>query len=384
MVEPTALVLDVLARRGALEDRPQERRDVRHHHLERRLAVDLVLRLAHRVRERLVHERVLQVAVDDTRSGPECCRRKSASATLRLQRIADADVVLDVRHHRERAADAAAELAIGEQRECASTRFALELPLAPLVGHRSRRRRRDRCSPASRQRRRPGRHVLERVPEDVVGGHADPGAERLVGEADLELAVEVQDRQADAVGDEAQPMLALARLELQLLQVVDVAVRDQEAADMALRAAVGVVVDADPQRRAAGRDELALVGRALARQRGIDVRPIELEDVAAEDLDRLAAQHLAVALAEPVEERLVDETVALVAVDVGDRDAKRIELALGEREQRVALDGFADGVDRQVDAVERASQRHLFVGYGRANGAATPGKSLASRSIDSP
>ena len=70
--------------------------------------------------------------------------------------------------------------------------------------------------------------------EQVVGGHADPVAERLVGEADLELAVEVEDRQADAVGDEAQPVLALPGLELEPLQVIDVAVRDEEAAHVAV------------------------------------------------------------------------------------------------------------------------------------------------------
>ena len=53
-----ALVLDVLARLRALEDRPQERGDVLRQHLERRLAVDLVLRPAHPVGERLVDERV--------------------------------------------------------------------------------------------------------------------------------------------------------------------------------------------------------------------------------------------------------------------------------------------------------------------------------------
>ena len=68
--------------------------------------------------------------------------------------------------------------------------------------------------------------------DHVVGGDADPVAERLVGEAQPELAIEVEDRQPDAVGDEAQPMLALPRLELEALQVIDVAVREQEAADV--------------------------------------------------------------------------------------------------------------------------------------------------------
>ena len=68
--------------------------------------------------------------------------------------------------------------------------------------------------------------------------------------------------------------------------------------------------------------ELPLEARALAGQRGVDVGLVELEDVAPEDLDDLAAEHLVVALAEPVEERLVDEAIALVAVDVGERQAR--------------------------------------------------------------
>ena len=67
--------------------------------------------------------------------------------------------------------------------------------------------------------------------EQVVGRNADPVGERLVGEAQPELAVEVEDRQADAVGDEPQPVLALSGLELEALQVVDVAVGGEEAAD---------------------------------------------------------------------------------------------------------------------------------------------------------
>ena len=82
-------------------------------------------------------------------------------------------------------------------------------------------------------------HVAHGVAEEVVGLDADPVAERLVREADLELPVEVDDRRADAVGDEPQPVLALAGLELEPLQVVDVGVGDEEAADVALRVRSG-------------------------------------------------------------------------------------------------------------------------------------------------
>ena len=45
------------------------------------------------------------------------------------------------------------------------------------------------------------------------------------------------------------------------------------------------MVDADPQRRAARGDQLALERRPLAGERGVDVGAIELVDVAAENLD---------------------------------------------------------------------------------------------------
>ena len=151
-----ALVLDVLARLRALEDRAQERRDVGRHHLERRLAVDLVLRLAHRVRERLVDERVLAGCGRGTRSGPGMLSANRRSCDfLRLQRVADADVVLDVVHHGERAADAAAHLAIGEQRDAHPAQLARRAGARAARTSPSRRRRRARCSPAFRRTRRP-------------------------------------------------------------------------------------------------------------------------------------------------------------------------------------------------------------------------------------
>ena len=145
----------------ALQDRPQERRDVGRQHLERRLAVDLVLRPAHPVRERLVDERVRERRGRGRRSGPECCRRTAAAATscaLSASRIAD--VVLDVGHHRERAADAAAQLAIREQRDAHPAQLAARPAARGARRRRSPRRTRARCSPASRRtRRRTGRRA---------------------------------------------------------------------------------------------------------------------------------------------------------------------------------------------------------------------------------
>ena len=143
----------------------------------------------------------------------------------------------------------------------------------------------------------------------------------------------MQDRQADAVGDEPQPVLALAGFELEPLQVIDVAVGGEEAANVALLVAIRVVVDAHPQRLASGHRELPLVADFFATQCGVDVCAIELIAFAAEDLDDFTAEDFVGPLAEPVEQCLVDEAIALVAVDVRDRRAERIELALRQREQ---------------------------------------------------
>ena len=167
--------------------------------------------------------------------------------------------------------------------------------------------------------------------EQVVGRNTDPVGERPVRKAQLELAVEIQDRQPDAVGDQAQPVLALAGFELELAQVIDVGVGHQESAHQAFFGAIGVVIDADPDRRTARGGQLALETGAFARQRGLDVGLVELEDVAADELDHLAPDHLVRALAQPLQERLVGKTVALVAIDVGQRRGERIELALRQR-----------------------------------------------------
>ena len=102
----------------------------------------------------------------------------------------------------------------------------------------------------------------------------------------------------------------------------------EKAANVPLLVTVGVVVDADPERLAARDRELPFVAGALAAERRVDVRAIELVVLAAEDLDDLPAEHLVGAFAEPVEQRLVDEPELLVAIDVRHRRPERIELAL--------------------------------------------------------
>ena len=70
---------------------------------------------------------------------------------------------------------------------------------------------------------------------------------------------------------------------------------------------------------------------------------IELVDVAAENLDHLAPEHLVRPLAQPIQERPVGKAIALVAVDIGERHAQRVELVLGQRGQRLPLHRHAEG-----------------------------------------
>ena len=196
--------------------------------------------------------------------------------------------------------------------------------------------------------------------EQILGRNADPVGERLVGEAQPKLPVEVENRQADAVGHEPQPVLALPGLELQPLQVIDVAVRRQKTADVALLVAIGVVVDAHPERLAARERKLPFVAGAFATERRVDVGAVQLIVLAAEHLDDLAAEHLVGPLAEPVEQCLVDEPVTLVAIDVRDRRTEGVQLALGERRQRSALNDLAHRLRYrcQVQTTDRTGKGH--------------------------
>ena len=176
-----ALVFDVLAALRALDDRPYERRDVGGHHLERSLAVDFVLRLAYRVGKSLVHERVLEATVKVGDRSGNVVRKQAHLRFLRLQGVADADVVLDIVHHGKCAANAAANLAIRVQRDAHPPQFAGKMTLAPFVGHRRPGKR--ALDVALHFGQRVGwQHFLQRVPEDVFRRHAEPCAEGLVGE----------------------------------------------------------------------------------------------------------------------------------------------------------------------------------------------------------
>ena len=178
-----------------------------------------------------------------------------------------------------------------------------------------------------------GDQLLHPPAEEVVGRDADPVAERLVREAQLEVAVEVDDRRADAVGHEAQPVLAPAGLELEALQLIDVRVADEKAAHFAVGAAVRVVVDVNPDGGPAGDGQLPLEAGPLAGQRRLDVGLVQREHLAPDDVLDLLADDVREDLAGPLEERLVDEAVAPVAVDVGQREAERVQLALGQRSE---------------------------------------------------
>ena len=157
-------------------------------------------------------------------------------------------------------------LAVGEQRDADPPRVAVCAPIAPLA----RDGRPGECTlDVALQLREglAGQDFAHGVSEQVVRRGADPVAERLVREADLELTIEVEDRRADAVDDEPQPVLALPRLELELLKVVDVGVSDEDAADVALRRR-GPGSSRRESRSAAGPASTAAARTRFARRRG--------------------------------------------------------------------------------------------------------------------
>ncbi len=172
-----------------------------------------------------------------------------------------------------------------------------------------------------------------RRPSRSSGATPTQSPNGLFANRSFRLPVEMDDRRADAVGDQAQPVLAPARLELQPLQLVDVGVADEEAADIAVRAAVRVIVDVDPDRRPARHRQLPLEPGALAGERRVDVGLVQRKRLPPVDVLDLLADHVDEDLAGPLEERLVDEAVAPVAVHIGQRQADRVQLPLRQRSQ---------------------------------------------------
>ena len=381
LVEP--LVFDVLARVRALEDRPQKRRDVRRQHLERRAAVDLLLRQAHPVRERLIDEGVGGQTVEVRDRTGNVVREQPQLHFLRPQRIANRDVVVDVGHHREDAVDAPRHRPVGEQRDANPAQLARRLALAPLE--------RD-LRPAEGPvdvlvhvgEGAAGDQLLHAASEQIVGRHADPVAERLVREPQLQVAVEMDDRRAHAVGDQPQPVLAPARLELQPFQLIDVGVADEESANVAVCAAVRVVVDVDPDRGPSRHRQLPLEPGALAGKRRVDIGFVQRKRFPPVDVLDLLADHIDEDLAGPLEEGLVDEAVAPLAVHIGQRQADRVQLPLGQRSQ---IGGAGPAAGLALDRAEPEPgkglrQRHAMpIPRGRRTPGRSPrdGRSLVPR-----
>jgi len=91
---------------------------------------------------------------------------------------------------------------------------------------------------------------------------------------------------------------------------------------------------------------LAFEADALAGQRGFEIGVVELVELAAIDLDDFAADDFGLLAAGPVEEGAIDETIALVRVDVADREAERVQLALRKRKQGLPFHSLARRLQR--------------------------------------
>ena len=123
-------------------------------------------------------------------------------------------------------------------------------------------------------------------------------------------------------------MLALAGLELEMLDIVDIGESGQHATDLASRPAIGVIIDTDPESAALDRGELAFEADALAGKGCFEISAIKLVEVAAVDLDDVTANDFGLDEPGPVEERAIDETIVLISVDVADRQTERVQLTL--------------------------------------------------------
>src|SRR5437773_2252635 len=100
-------------------------------------------------------------------------------------------------------------------------------------------------------------------------------------------------------------MFALARFELEPLQIIDVAVRREKSAHGTVGTAIRVVVDADPDRGLTRYRKLPHESCALARQRGFDVSLVELIDVVAPDVEDGLADDVLLGFRHAVEKRRV-------------------------------------------------------------------------------
>src|ERR1700681_535581 len=139
-------------------------------------------------------------------------------------------------------------------------------------------------------------------------------------------------------------MLALAGLELEALDVVDIGESGQHDTHIALRPAVRVIIDADPESVALDRGELAFEADALAGKRGFEISVIKLVEVAAVDFADFAADDFGLGAAGPIEEGRVDETNGVVPRDCRDRQAEPVQLSPLKRQQGFPFDSLAHGL----------------------------------------
>src|SRR5215216_4937754 len=122
-------------------------------------------------------------------------------------------------------------------------------------------------------------------------------------------------------------MFALARLELEPLQIIDVAVRCEKTAHRTVGVAIRVIVDADPDRRLARNRELPHEAGALAGKGSLYVSLVELINIVAPNVEYGTADDFLFGLGDTVEKCSVDEPIALLAIHIGERQPERIELA---------------------------------------------------------
>ena len=133
------------------------------------------------------------------------------------------------------------------------------------------------------------------------------------------VAIDVGDRRRHAVHDRAQLRFARGQRVLRELEVGDVVADDVFARDDAVEVQVRHAARADPARAADDVDHRALVGERLALHRAVAIGRQRLRTFDARALPRALAEHLVAGEAVQVEERLVDEHVMALGIEVDDR-----------------------------------------------------------------
>ena len=150
----------------------------------------------------------------------------------------------------------------------------------------------------------------------LLGGQPEVLEERPIDVVTMLLAIDIGDRRRHAVHDDAQLRLARRESVLRFLHVGDVVADDVDALDAAVERVVRHHPPAHPSHAAARVLERTLVDQCLAGKRAVVERRQRLRCFETDHLLGRLADHLVAIEAVQLQERLVDERVLAIGVEV--------------------------------------------------------------------